>query len=50
VKIPDAPGLGFTPRYDAFKDSLVKSPSDLKAGGVATRGKIETGESEVAKL
>lgn len=50
VKIPDAPGLGFTPKYDAFKDSLVKTHGDLKAGGVQTRGKLETGESEVAKL
>jgi L-alanine-DL-glutamate epimerase-like enolase superfamily enzyme len=38
VKIPDAPGLGFLPRYDVLEESRVKSPEDLSEAGVQTRG------------
>lgn len=50
VKIPDAPGLGFTPNYDAFKDGLAKTPDDLIKGGVRTRGTTDAGETGIAKL
>jgi L-alanine-DL-glutamate epimerase-like enolase superfamily enzyme len=36
VKIPDAPGLGFTPDYDALAECRVKEPAGLKAGGMQT--------------
>lgn len=50
VKIPDAPGLGFTPRYKALKASQVKTPEDLKEGGVQTRGTPKEGGSGITKL
>ena len=36
VKIPDAPGLGFTPNYDALADCRVTSPEKLMAAGMQT--------------
>lgn len=36
VKIPDAPGLGFTPNREALADCRVKQPKDLKAAGMQT--------------
>ncbi|MCH7487355.1 MAG: mandelate racemase/muconate lactonizing enzyme family protein [Proteobacteria bacterium] len=50
VKLPDAPGLGFLPKYDALKESRVMSPDDLGEGGVRTRGTPKKGESGITKL
>ena len=36
VKIPDAPGLGFTPNREALADSLVKRPEDMMEHGMQT--------------
>ena len=41
VMIPDAPGLGFTPKHDALAECRAKTPKDLKAAGMQTNdGKI----------
>ena len=50
VKLPDAPGLGFLPKYDALEESRVRSPDDLGEGGVRTRGTPKEGESGITKL
>ncbi len=36
VRIPDRPGLGFTPNQAAIDEHTVKDPDDLKGGGMQT--------------
>ena len=39
VKIPDAPGLGFSPNYDALAECRVDSPDQLDEAGMQTNVK-----------
>ena len=36
VRIPDRPGLGFTPNQDAIAEHTVKDPESLRGGGMQT--------------
>ena len=38
MTIPDAPGLGFTPNYDALKDGRVKDPKGSQFTGRDAHG------------
>lgn len=38
VTIPDRPGLGFTPKYDALEDARIKTPEDTQLSGHDAHG------------
>lgn len=38
ISIPDRPGLGFTPNYEALRDAQVKDPSQLNLAGRDAHG------------
>ena len=38
VTIPDRPGLGFTPKYDALEDARIKTPDDSRPAGHDSHG------------
>ncbi|MDX2481482.1 MAG: mandelate racemase/muconate lactonizing enzyme family protein [Desulfuromusa sp.] len=38
VTIPDRPGLGFTPKYDALEDARLKTPAETNMAGFDSHG------------